>query len=249
MGFGLGKALVKAGHHCAAVVSRNPNSAAKLAHELEAPHASGSVFDHPPCDFVFLTVPDDALEVVVQHLCSTQLHQAIVCHTAGSVSVEALAPLGEHIGVFYPMQTFTYGRQVNFKAVPLFLEAEPGIDLTLGDLAKSLSDNVRWANSQQRAQIHAGAVFAANFVNFMMLQADDLAKDVPGANYDIYLPLIREVVDKLHQMPPRAAQTGPAIRGDREIIARHTDAMQAAHPEAAEIYQLLSERIMREFQA
>ncbi len=247
VGYGLGTALVYAGHDCVAVASRNPNSAAKLAHELSAPLATGSVRELPPADLIFLTVPDDALETVVRHLQSAELHNAIICHTAGSIPVDVLHPLGENIGVFYPMQTFTYGRRVNFKQVPLFLEAEPGIDLTLGELANSLSDNVRWADSNQRAQIHAGAVFAANFVNFMMLQADTLAKDVPGADYSIYLPLIREVVDKLHELPPHSAQTGPAVRGDTRVIERHIAALESAHPDAAELYRVLTDAIVKRF--
>ena len=43
-------------------------------------------------------------------------------------------------------------------------------------------------------------------------------QDIPA---DVLLPLIDETAAKIHTMPPRVAQTGPAIRYDENVINKH----------------------------
>jgi hypothetical protein len=43
-------------------------------------------------------------------------------------------------------------------------------------------------------------------------------EDIP---FDVLLPLIDETSAKVHMLTPREAQTGPAIRGDKDVMQSH----------------------------
>ena len=56
------------------------------------------------------------------------------------------------------------------------------------------------------------------------------------------LPLIDETARKVHELEPRAAQTGPAVRYDGNVIDGHLR-MLADEPEMQELYRKISESI------
>ena len=94
--------------------------------------------------------------------------------------------------VFYPLQTFSLERDVDWQATPLFVEATNKDDLViLSDLANSLSKRVYQYTSKQRLTLHLAAVFACNFSNYCF----DMAKQVVDAeqvNFSLLYPLILE---------------------------------------------------------
>mgnify|MGYP001552208762 CR=1 FL=1 len=65
---------------------------------------------------------------------------AAVAHTAGCVPLEALPERYARRAVFYPMQTFTRGRRVDFAEIPIFIEAStPALCDELEACARCLS--------------------------------------------------------------------------------------------------------------
>ena len=72
------------------------------------------------------------------------------------------------------------------------------------------------------------------------LAAELLKKyDLP---FDVMLPLIDETARKVHQLEPKDAQTGPAIRYDANVIDNHLS-MLADDPEMQKLYELISRSI------
>jgi len=171
-------------------------------------------------------------------------HGSVVVHTAGSVDLDALAPAAEHRAVLYPLQTFTAGRQVDLRRIPLFIEASTPLALeTIDGLAQALSNTVRYTSSQLRAQLHLAAVFAANFSNHMYVIAEGILRK-QGVEFDALKPLIEECADKaVASSSPAAAQTGPAVRGDTETLNRHM--MMLDSEELRLIYKMISENIWK----
>lgn len=166
----------------------------------------------------------------------------LIAHTAGSISMEELKKYSNNYGVFYPLQTFSKYREVDFSCVPMCIEGNtPENEQILVDLASVISKDVRIISSEQRKQLHLAAVFASNFVNHMYTIAADIVgqKNLP---VDILLPLISETASKIINIPPIEAQTGPAIRNDKNIIKKHLR-MLNDNPKLAEIYCLLSDSI------
>jgi predicted short-subunit dehydrogenase-like oxidoreductase (DUF2520 family) len=140
------------------------------------------------------------------------------------------------------MQTFSKARKVDFASVSFFVEANHQADKeVLKELAGALSPKVYEATSAQRTYLHMAAVFACNFANHMYtLSAQLLEKN--GLPFDAMLPLIDETARKVHGLHPHDAQTGPAIRGDENVMGKHL-AMLADEPEIKEIYRIISNSI------
>ena len=170
-------------------------------------------------DLYLLAVSDRAVKEVAESLPISPT--AIVAHTAGSVSMEALESYPRR-AVFYPFQGFTAGRRIDFRQVPLLLEAAD--EATLGELeqiARMLSERVYRANAEQRGYVHLAGVFCCNFTNAMYGLAEQFAAQA-GMPYDILRPLIRETASQaIAAEHPAEVQTGPARRGDLPTQERH----------------------------
>ena len=139
------------------------------------------------------------------------------------------------------MQTFSKEREVAFDNIPLFIEANSEADTDLlHHLAARLSGRVYRANSEQRKYLHLAAVFACNFTNHLYVLCDRILQE-HGLPFEAMLPLIRETADKVADMSPFDAQTGPAIRYDRNIIAKQEALL--SDPTMREIYSLMSRSI------
>ena len=137
---------------------------------------------------------------------------AVVAHTAGSVPLDAL-PAHARRAVFYPLQTFTKGRSVDFSQIPLFLETDDSpLRPALEAFARRLSHTVVWADSACRAKVHLAAVFACNFVNHMYAVGEGIVRSA-GLPFDVLKPLLAETAAKaLDAASPADVQTGPAVR-------------------------------------
>ena len=238
----LALALHQAGLHVAQVRARKPESAHALAASVGA-EATDLLAPLPiDCDLLILAVKDDALPELVAQLAAQNLPDSIIiAHTSGSMPLSVLAPTQRPHGVLYPLQTFTRGRPVDWHSLPLLLEADT--DTTHGALrrlALKLSPQVETMDSERRKRVHLGAVFASNFVNFLVHAAGQV-----GGDYRRYLPLLAEVVAKLQELTPIQAQTGPAKRGDRYVIEQHRALLASEFPELLKLYDAVTEQITR----
>ena len=193
----------------------------------------------PQADLYVVAVKDDALESVVGRL--RELTEAPIVHTAGSISASVAD------GVLYPMQTFSNGREVDFRQIHFFIEASsPEVSDQLRRVAGRLSadDHVHELDSAHRRYLHLAAVFSCNFVNHCCTLAEHVLGTV-GLPFDIMLPLLDETVAKLHGMSPLAAQTGPAVRQDENVMASQ-QALLSGEPQMQDIYRLMSQSIICE---
>ena len=144
--------------------------------------------------------------------------------------------------MFYPVQTFTKGIPLRFEDTALVIEAPEEADRTLlWNLALSLRGKPWILGQDARRQVHLAAVISNNFSNHLFrLAADWLQSE--GLDFALLQPLLRETVQKLKYAPPGELQTGPAVRGDREIMERQMNMLQEA-PTLQAIYRLFSESI------
>ncbi|SFQ56848.1 Rossmann-like and DUF2520 domain-containing protein [Hymenobacter arizonensis] len=238
----LGPALAAAGHQVVFVWNRTVPAAKTLAAQLPGTQALTTLASPLPlADVYLLAVPDAA---VASLLASTPWPAGgLVAHLAGALSLAVFASQPTvHGGVFYPLQTFSPGRAVDWSTVPLCIEAtDSAAEATLLALARSLSQHVRLLSSAQRLKLHVAAVFANNFTNHLLGIADALLTEanLPAA---LLAPLVRETVDKALANPPFAVQTGPAVRRDAPTLAAHQAAL-AAHPAWKALYEQLTASI------
>lgn len=196
----------------------------------------------PQADICIVSVTDSAIPAVAESADKALANpDAIIAHTSGTTPLSALSGLSHATGVLYPMQTFTKGRKLGYAHIPLFLEGStPQATKVLEEIAGAMTDNARCVDSDARAHIHLGAVFACNYLNYMMLLAE---RTVAPLGLDTYRPLIEETIAKALEMGPRDAQTGPARRGDINTLWAHMNLLQG-HPHTGRVYRLLSQQIL-----
>ena len=218
-------ALLSAGHEVASINSRT----------LEALPLEADVY--------IVAVKDAALADVIRAATKGRESQLFV-HTAGSMPMDIFNGLTVHYGVFYPMQTFSKERLVDFNDISVFLETNDAVSMErLKMLSTTLTTHIYELDSEGRKHLHLAAVFACNFVNHCYaLSAEVLA--AKGLPFSVMLPLVDETAQKVHELSPREAQTGPAVRGDQNVMQMQANIL-AGNPAVKQIYEALSNDIQR----
>ena len=242
----LGPALAQAGHQVVLVWSRTAASAQRLAQQVPGTIVSTSLdfAPQPPADVYLVALPDAAVPDV---LAAARFPAgALVAHTAGALPLAVFEAQPTVVGgVFYPLQTFSPGRVIDWPTVPLCIEAANAAgEATLLALARSISRQVQLVATDQRQRLHVAAVFASNFTNHLLGISQALLGEA-SLPFELLMPLVRETVEKALAAPPFSVQTGPAARRDAPTLARH-EAELAAHPTWLEVYKLLSISIQQQ---
>ncbi|MBO6494976.1 MAG: DUF2520 domain-containing protein [Roseivirga sp.] len=239
----LARVLENAGHIIAHIYNRDGQKAKQFGLDyFNASTGSSLNLSEINADIFILAISDDSIEEVASSLSLPE--NAILCHTSGSKPLKVLgyAPT-ENIGVFYPLQTFSKGKKVDFENIPICIEAENRFILdALRALGDSISSKTQEISSQQRKAIHLAAVFACNFTNHMFTVAQSILQN-QEMDFELLKPLIVETLNKSFEIGPERAQTGPAIREDLKTLDLQFDSLKS-DPELAEIYRLISQHII-----
>ena len=239
----LSLAMQRVGMQIGQVYSHTEASARQLATRLGCPWTNDLSALQEDGDLYVFSLKDTVLSDVISKV---KPNNGMWVHTAGSMPMSVFEGYAQRFGVLYPLQTFSKGRNVNFDVIPIFLEANTDKNADyLKNIASALSENVRFMSSEKRRSLHLAAVFACNFTNHIYTLSYKLLENesIPA---DVLLPLIDETVSKIHSMPPAAAQTGPAIRYDDNVINKHLAMLD--DPDMQAIYRLLSQSIHKEAQ-
>ncbi len=223
------------------IVSASEGSARLLADHYGATWSADPVFVEE-VEVIIVAVPDHKLEKVIR---SIRCHEnTLVAHTAGSFGLEVFPDHINKRGVFYPLQTFSEERKVLFTDIPFFIEAgNPETELLLKNLAETLGAKAYVVDKENRKLLHLAAVFVCNFVNHMLTAGKDITLKA-GLSFDVLEPLIKETISKAMEIGPDKSQSGPAIRNDKNTIAKHIDLLSCS-PEFKSIYKEITESIIK----
>lgn len=169
-------------------------------------------------DILVVSVADNALAAVAAAI-GRHPDSPMAVHTSGTVPKSVLEPVSSRTGILYPLQSFTAGVATDLAEVPFFIETSDEDDRSLlDDFARHLSPHVRYADEHVRGTLHIAGVFANNFVNAMLAQTERILA-AEGLDLGVVRPLVSATVAKAFAIGPDAAQTGPARRGDSEVMA------------------------------
>jgi predicted short-subunit dehydrogenase-like oxidoreductase (DUF2520 family) len=189
-------------------------------------------------DLYIISVTDNAIAGISSVL---PFKNRLVAHTSGTMPLETIDD-NNRKAVFYPLQTFSKNKAVDFTDIPICIESQFAADYQLLErTARAISDKPYAINSDQRKALHVAAVFANNFTNHLYQIADEICRDnqVP---FDILKPLITETASKIMLLSPADAQTGPAKRNDHNTIEAH-EAFLSDYKK--EIYHILTQSIQQ----
>ena len=234
--FHLAKAFTEAQIPVSQIFGRNTTELQKISEQFSIPSSTETLAD---ADLYIISVSDSSIAEVSSLIKNKNV---LVAHTSGSVSREALSG-NYRKSVFYPLQTFSKSKNLDYSKIPFFIDAENENDEEiLKNLASKISKNVMLANDEKRKYIHLTAVFACNFVNHLYARAKEIS-DSQGIPFDYFLPLIDETTQKIHELEPKLAQTGPAIRNDEKVLKLHESLL--TDEEKLKIYKTLNESIKK----
>lgn len=247
LAWNLAPALENAGASVRYIYSRNPDNAKKLANKLYEGQVKEDLdFSECNSDVVIIAVSDDVIEEVAKEVVVDE--GVILAHTSGSIPLNALAYTSTpNIGVFYPLQTFTKIKTVDFDSIPFLIEGETTHTIkVLSSLASLVSSQVKEISSKQRQQIHLSAVFASNFTNWMLTLSENILNEA-NLDFNIVHALIAQSINNAIQLGPENAQTGPAKRCDFEVLDTHIE-MLTEKPEMQNLYKIVSQQILDHYQ-
>jgi predicted short-subunit dehydrogenase-like oxidoreductase (DUF2520 family) len=243
LAWNLAPALEDAGHEITEVYARNIQKAREITERIYSAEAKDDLdFSESKAKLFILAIKDDALSDVADQLILPE--GSILVHTSGAMPIEVISQSSaSYVGVFYPLQSFTKGKKLDFEDVPFLLESEDeGTVQLLKKVAKSLSPLVYIIRAKDRQAVHVAAVFASNFTNHMLRIAEEILHR-KGLDREMLKPLIIESISKSLQLGAKKAQTGPAIREDYETLEAHHQFL-AYNEQLAEIYRLISQDII-----
>lgn len=230
------------------VYSRDHKKARQIVGRLYQAEAKKTLdFSTSTSRIFILAVSDDAIESLAGRIALPE--DSILAHTSGTTPLSALDhACTKNTGVFYPLQTFSQNRKINVAETPFFIEGRNAqVDYVLGRMGRAIGDSVFNLPSDKRMALHLSAVFASNFSNHMVSIAFDLME-----HHDLKVhwlePLIVETLNKSLETGPQAAQTGPARRGDLEILRKHAEFLKKDR-KLREIYRVISQHILDKYRS
>lgn len=234
--------LENVGQRIVEIYSRNIKNARSLQKRLYNAEINPTLdFSDSEAEIFIICISDDAIEEAAQEIALPE--NSTIVHTSGSQSISKLGYAAtEHIGVFYPLQTFTKNKRVSFEDIPILIEAENShTTKVLKKLGKSISKKVLSVSSKDRMAIHVAAVIACNFTNHLFEVAEKILKN-QGFHFELIKPLIAETINKSLDLGPENSQTGPAARGDLETLDKHMEFLKGSKHK--DVYKLLTELIL-----
>lgn len=217
------------------VFARNP---ATISHLINTNKIVSNFNDLQESDLFLIAVSDNAITEVSSKIPFTN---KFVAHTSGSLSINDLDSKNRK-SVFYPLQTFTKNKIIDFNEIPICLETQNELDYQiLEKIAHSISSKIFKTSSEQRKSLHVSAVFVCNFVNHLYQIGNDICSE-NKVDFEILKPLIQETANKILTLSPFESQTGPAIRNDNQTINSHLKFL--SNENQIEIYKLLTKSII-----
>lgn len=200
-------------------------------------------------DVIFLTTADDVLPAIARALAriaGAKCRGKIVLHTSATLDRTALAPfarLGAAVGSLHPMQAFGGNVMPNLKGVIFAVEGDPKAQRMAQSIAKSLGGIPVAISTRDKPIYHAAAVISAGSTyatieaGLQMLMRIGFTR--ARAEQTLF-PLLRQILDNIERIGPRAAWTGPLSRRDYAIVARHARALRTSSPQIRAAYAALS---------
>lgn len=221
------------------IYGRDIKEALSLAKHADCEFVNDPARLNPHSDIYFIAVSDDAVSAVSRKMPAVN---GVVAHISGSLSSDVLNRFSNY-GVFYPLQTFSKGKSVNWNEVVVCIEgSDQNAEKQLAHIAGNKVKSVEYVDSKSRAVLHLAAVFACNFSNHMFALSQELL-EVNGLDFDVLESLVRETVDKAFEQNPKDAQTGPAVRGDEGTLKNHIKLL-AGKQKLLNLYKITSESII-----
>ena len=209
---------------------------------------SCQIKDMTPADLWFLTVPDTKIGDVAADIAGRALAPSVAVHCSGFYRADVMAPLGRagwRLASAHPMLSFA-DPMVSAERFPgtwVGIEGEADAVPVAAEVFEALGARTFPIASQGKALYHAAAVITNNFTTVLQavaLEAWAKAGVPADVARDLNATLLRSTVENIEKFGPAEALTGPAARGDRDVVTEQGRQVAEWRPDAGFLYELLS---------
>ena len=196
-------------------------------------------------DLIIISVKDDAIISILEQLEDRIPQDTIVVHCSGSIPSKVISPYFDRYGVLYPLQTFSRDKKVDYSKIPVFITgSDTEVSGVISTLAGYVSNKINEISDEQRISLHIAAIFCCNYTNALYTISQKICVD-HDLDFQHLLPLIEETAQKVQKLSPQNAQTGPAVRGDWEIIHEHEVYLSQYNNQINSLYRQLADYISK----
>jgi len=237
------------------VLTTSVASAAQAVAFIGAGDAAPALAQMRPADLWLVAVPDRQIASSADEMASVFADQApaTVFHCSGALGASALDPLRERgwqVASAHCILSFAAPASAvqQFAGTPCGIEGEAAAIAWLRPIYAAIGAKCFVLEADKKLLYHAAAVFATNFLPVLQAAAEDLWQSSgvpPELLPHLRASLLRNAVDNLMALGPASALTGPAARGDTELVSRQGQAVAQWDPAVGAAYQALSELAVR----
>jgi predicted short-subunit dehydrogenase-like oxidoreductase (DUF2520 family) len=199
-------------------------------------------------DLWLIATPDGQIRAVAEALAASGHAASSVFHGSGALpaaELQVLAQRGWRTASAHSLLSFANPSTalIQFDGTVCALEGNEHVVRQLQPLYQAIGGRCFALAAHEKLVYHAAAVWATNFLPVMQAQAEALwqqsglpAELIP----ELRQRLLRNAVDNVLAQGPAGALTGPAARGDTELVERQRDALTALHQDTGAAYAALS---------
>lgn len=233
------------------ITAASIETAQKAASFIGTGRAVPSLREMRTADIWFVTVPDRSIVGIAEDLaatCQENANEAVVVHCSGSLSSSVMAPLapqGWSLASLHPVMSFARPEEScrQFPGTWCGLEGDIRAKRLLMPLVAAIGGQAFEIQTHRKMLYHAAAVFSNNFTVVLqaIAQAAWAKAGLPDhAIHEINRTLLLSTVDNITAVGPGVAITGPAARGDEEIVNKQGRLVNEWSADAGSIYQQMS---------
>lgn len=199
-------------------------------------------------DTVWIATSDAAIASVALQLARNweKWDGITVLHSSGATSGAVLDPLvalGAHALALHPNGAFTGTEPIPSGLLWTASTADPAALQTAHNLLARLSPAIVTVLDENRSLYHAAASVASNYAVTLFAAAQRLYEraGIPGTEAAATVArFLGESAMRARELGPEAALTGPIVRGDEEVARSQAQAVRAAAPELAALFDELA---------
>ncbi|OUD08334.1 hypothetical protein BVC71_14275 [Marivivens niveibacter] len=230
------------------VHSRRSDAVANLLEGYSSAHVAAAITDMRPADLWLITVPDDQISLVADALSYADVPASVALHCSGFLSSQALGSLaskGWHVGSCHPVRSFAdpSTAAADFAGTYCGIEGDDAATHLANAFIDALGGHPFPVTTDSKAIYHAAAVFSNNFAVVLQAIAQEAWAEA-GVPAEIAKALGDDLLNNaavnIAQTDPRQALTGPAARGDMNVLQQQQAALTEWNSDIADLYAKLS---------
>lgn len=226
-------AFINAGYNVTSIISRNKNSAKKLAKTYKLNNHSDKLNSlKKEAKVFFLTVPDSEIAKTAETLSEMNFQEALFIHVSGALDINELKSLKEskvYTASLHIMQSFPSKKIVDIRGCSGAIEADRKVvKYFLNRLLLDLGLKPFYLKPEKKIYYHLAGVFASNFLVGNLFNSQKIFKlsNDKADYFTVFNSIIYSTLNNIKSGGPVNALSGPVERGDYETIALHIKSLK-----------------------